>query len=278
MQEKRTLLSQHDHGRFISVVNEDDIHLADFTALSPPMQQQAVALIVDAFYQHRTDLTHEEALTKIGNALRDRKEIAFCIADAQKVLGISTYSLYDYQRMREQLYMETRYQESCLSSMRLASFHELLCRKSIHQGALPKVAGFGYSFVLPAFRNQGMARLLFRRRLEDICSHKDVGVIFAIVRGPYAQMNVSPLVMSSFLQAEQHVNGWECEQRVKVTGVWVECTHLDEMLRLPISSLSDHSGSPAMTKLIAQSGFVPLGFFRSLSPVWATTRAALELS
>ena len=254
----------------------DTFQMVAFSELSPEMQHQAVTLIVDSFYQHRADIPQEHALTKISNALQAVKEIAFCVTYGNIVVGISTYSLYDYCQLKDQMYLETDYQGDHLSAMRLMSFHDLLEKKQIYQGEVPKAAGFGYSFVLPAFRNKGLAKRLFQRRLEDILSHQEVGVIFAIIRGPYAQQNVSPCVLSSLLEAEERANGREGIQRIKVTGVWVGSDQFEQELQLPVHSLNDYSGAPAMTKLIADGGFVPIGFFRSLSPVWVTTRTALQ--
>lgn len=255
------------------MATERSFRVTDFSALSSPMQQQAVLMLVDAFYQHRTDIPHQEAIQKLDTMLHTQQERAFCVTDANTVLGISTYLVYDYSRLKDQLYMETAYEDGHLSAFRLTRFHDLLEKKQMTQGLLPKVAGFGYSFVLPEFRRQGIAKCLFRRRMEAIEAHEDVGVIFAIIRGPYAPLNISQAVLSSLLEAEEQANGRENEQRVKITGIWKPCAHFEQMLQLPVRTLNNYSGSPAMTKLIADGNFVPLGFFRSLSPVWATTRA-----
>lgn len=258
------------------MVTERAFRVTDFSALVSHMQQQAIVMIVDAFFQHRTDIPRQDALKKISDALHSQQEIAFCVTDTNTVLGISTYSLCEYHRIKDQLYMETAYKDDHLSAFRLMSFHDLLSKKQIAQGTLPKVAGFGYSFVVPEFRRQGIAKCLFRRRLEAIQAHEDVSVIFAIIRGPYATLNVSQVVLASLLEAEERANGRENRQRIKVTGVWQDIKHFEKMLQLPVGTLNDYAGSPAMTKLIADGGFVPIGFFRSLSPVWATTRAALQ--
>lgn len=88
------------------VSNGDTFHLASFSALSPRMQHQAITLIIDSFYQHRTDVTRREALIKLGDSFYGRKEIAFCVTDGKKVVGISSYTLYDYNRIGKQMYNE----------------------------------------------------------------------------------------------------------------------------------------------------------------------------
>lgn len=255
--------------------NGEHTRIVDVKILTPVLQDQAFGLLIDAFYLHRTDITREQALMKLRTQVQRGKEVMFCLLGGEQVVGVSSYILYDYGQIRSQLYMQVRYQQHCLTAMRLVQFHELLCSGGITQGEHALVAGFGYTYVLPAYRRKGLARLLFSRRQEAICSHDTVGVVFAIVRGPYAQENVSQPIMTFFLNAEEQANGRGSDQRVRVTGIWVSTTDLEQTFHLPISSLHDASGSVAMTKLIAEYGFVPMGFFRSLSPVWATTRQQL---
>jgi hypothetical protein len=241
------------------------------------VQQQAISLLVTEFYRHRKDLSFEEAIKKIRDNLICRKEIAVCVVYEDKVLGIATYIIHTYEQLKSQIYIEANYVGEKLSQIRLSSFEGLLHQKNIAQEGLPKAAGFAYSIVAQDFRGKGLGNILFKKRLDGLLHNQEVGIVFTIPRGPYVQSAISKSLTSFLLRAEESINGRkEDDNLVTITGVWVDSASISDFMNLPIDCLNFYSGSPATIKLASKYGFVPIGFFRNLSPVWVTTQRALH--
>lgn len=234
------------------------------TQIDSSLIKQASHLLAVEFYPPER---YEEGLADYLRQLESGKAVARISMLDGNVVGIATFNVYDWQRIRGQLYYQPKFKEDRIASLRLRRFEDAITDVTtiVTPGTTVEMA---YNLVLPEYRGKGLGSLQWKARMEYIKTNYENPLLFTLARSEYSGVGIAPATISYMLAQERSAQGLTPETNVVVQGVEVSIRQMATDLNLNIADLGIHSGSKPTIHLAQQDGFIPIGFSRNFCPVW----------
>lgn len=247
--------------------------IVNFAELDARTQDYALAALATEFYgkDHVA-----EGVVAYWQSIREGNHFIKCNLVDDELVGLSSYKLFEYTRLADQLYYEPRFSpEGELSQIRLRRFGDFIQHQS-----LPKIVAeqIAYAFVFPEHRGKDYYRELFVAKLRDIVDCTEAELVFALTRTEYAATDIVAKGTAFMLAQEQSQHGLKGDGQVNVQGLWVDASAFELATGYPIRSMSfdAHSRGSHLTTLLAREfGFEACGFHRNFSVLFTATPATI---
>ena len=247
--------------------------LTDFDNLSGEDQNTAIALLAKEFYG-RTDV--EKGLTAFDRTIRSGKEKCVIAKMGQEIAGVATLKEYAFDQIAAQLFIDAKYQDGYLESIRLKPFGQLVAEHG-YPGEYTTAEELAYVTVVQKYRGMKLSGELFQFFTDQIARKRNPSLIFTIARGDFAHSGVQSLLTNYMLDVEKDKNGLREDGKVKVTGVWIDTEQASAAVGYVLANITPYSGSSAAIKTIEKYGGKPVGFYRNMSPVWCMDKDQINL-
>jgi GNAT superfamily N-acetyltransferase len=191
-----------------------------------------------------------------------------------ETIASSITKYYSWDILKNQLIFGTRIIDGRLFSLNLTRLQDLA---ATHRGPLPEptiAIELAFNLIDQRFRRKGLGATMFETRITralDI-ETKTPKFAFTMARGAYLDQGIGNQIFKYALQREAEVNGYDEAGKVNIGGLEISVEDIQEQLALPESLQLDqvHEDSQPIPKLAKKFGFVYIGLFKDLSPVFAT--------
>lgn len=185
-----------------------------------------------------------------------------------QLVGACTFNVFDWSKIKPQLYYLPNYTEEQLSSLQFTRFEDAVKRQFELVDTTIAVE-MAYNYVHPSHRGQGLGREQWKQRIDYIKSAYTAPIIFTLARSEYIGTGIQQSSTEVMLAAERRVQGVEKSMPVQVQGVEVSIQEINDLLQTDLSHINYYSGSKASIKFAHTEGFLPVAFSRNFCPVWA---------
>lgn len=240
--------------------------LIDFKELSANKQIQAIEMLAKEFYgSEQLEKGRQRFHEKIASNIQTVK----CMIVDDTLAAISSYCIYQWEEIAKQLYFEPRYENRQLREIRLISFGDLISTAKFDK-KYPQAFELDYTLVIEKFRGKRLHTKLFRARLNDIARFFDHGLVFTLARSIYAGKGIDKKSTDYLLSVEKAINGNRPDGSVNISGIWVSADDFRSNVGVDLAKITPAFGTETTIHLAQKFGFINVGFYRNLSPVFAT--------
>lgn len=249
------------------------LRFIDYMEADSITQQAVIALLIQHFYENEP---HELVRERIVRSIQTDEQIVKCMKVDGQFVGVTTYKIFDWDRLKKQLYLQTQCIGDIITHLRLLPFQDVLGAIGI-TSPNQHVAELSYTVITDEFRGQGVQTQAFNERLREIISQLEDAIVFTIAMSRYQGTDVNHKLTQFMLDVEATINGKNDKGSVNVLGEWVTIEAIENGLSLRLSPFLCTMGSPQTRHLAEKFGLKYAGLSRNLSPVYASTLADMKL-
>lgn len=249
------------------------LRFIDYMEVDSITQQAVIVLLTHHFYENEP---HQRVRERIVRSIQTGEQIVKCMKVDGQFVGVTTYKLFDWDRLKKQLYLQTKCIDNVITHLRLLPLQDLLGAIGI-TSPNQQVVELSYTVIVDEFRRRGLQTQAFHERLRGILDQLEDAVVFTIAMSRYQGTDVNHKLTQFMLDVEATVNGTNDKGSVNVLGEWVTVADIENGLDLNLLPLLCTMGSPQTRHLAEKFGLKYAGLSRNLSPVYASTLADMKM-